>query len=482
MKRLLTTILVSATLSAVAQDIDDVIRYSNVVTLGSAKFNSMAGALGAVGGEVSSIGYNPASLGIFRSSQLSISPTWYDSPTKATYYDQTTKGTKSKFKLAEMGMVVVTPNEDGDGLKSFAFSFAYNRSANLSQNIMIKGDNPYESRLDSEVATFNQDQWAGNLFYKADLFVYDSVNKIYVNDYQKAGVRGTQQAENIQSDGHIAEYVLALGANFNDAFYFGGSMNILSVFYEQKRKYTETPFANISKNVDLHKLENIDFFRTSGAGLNMKIGMIYWLNERIRFGATLQTPTIFSFTDSYSSTVVSDVYYVDTTGREYIKNNRKYTSGTSEWGLKTPARFMGSIAFVFPKRGLIDVDCEFVNYKSSTIDYHSDEYNYTNDRIVETYRSALNVRVGGEFLVGPLALRAGYAYYGSPYNRDHINSTAHRMVYSGGLGLRWERAFFDIGYSYNTRKITYGLYNSADSEAEIKDNSGNLSVTIGLKI
>ncbi|MCT9925374.1 hypothetical protein N7272_14545, partial [Enterococcus faecalis] len=57
--------------SVYAQGEADAIRYSRTELGGSARFRSMAGAFGALGGDFSAIGQNPAGLGIFRSSEVS---------------------------------------------------------------------------------------------------------------------------------------------------------------------------------------------------------------------------------------------------------------------------------------------------------------------------------------------------------------------------------------------------------------------------
>ena len=59
-----------------AQNEDDAIRYSNIVPMGTAKFISMGGAMGAIGGDMSAISINPAGLGVYRNNQFSFTPMW----------------------------------------------------------------------------------------------------------------------------------------------------------------------------------------------------------------------------------------------------------------------------------------------------------------------------------------------------------------------------------------------------------------------
>jgi hypothetical protein len=52
-----------------AQDQADALRYSQLELGGTARFMSMAGAYSAVGGDASTLAYNPAGLGVFNKSQ-----------------------------------------------------------------------------------------------------------------------------------------------------------------------------------------------------------------------------------------------------------------------------------------------------------------------------------------------------------------------------------------------------------------------------
>ena len=47
------------------QDISDAVRYSTETTLGTARFKSMSGAFGALGGDLSAVSVNPAGSAIF---------------------------------------------------------------------------------------------------------------------------------------------------------------------------------------------------------------------------------------------------------------------------------------------------------------------------------------------------------------------------------------------------------------------------------
>ena len=56
-----------------SQTYEDVLRYNSFNNEGTSRFNSMGGAFGALGGDVSAISINPASSSVFIDSEISFS-------------------------------------------------------------------------------------------------------------------------------------------------------------------------------------------------------------------------------------------------------------------------------------------------------------------------------------------------------------------------------------------------------------------------
>ena len=86
MKSILSLAIALVSSSVFAQNIDDVVRYSQTNTGGTALSLGMGGATGAVGGDFSSTSINPAGLGLYRQSELVISPSIFNFTGNADYY------------------------------------------------------------------------------------------------------------------------------------------------------------------------------------------------------------------------------------------------------------------------------------------------------------------------------------------------------------------------------------------------------------
>ncbi|MFN8712838.1 MAG: hypothetical protein ACK5Z2_08285, partial [Bacteroidota bacterium] len=99
------------------------------------------------------------------------------------------------------------------------------------------------------------------------------------------------------------------------------------------------------------------------------------------------------------------------------------------------------------------------------------------------YKSAQNIRIGGEIRLMPLLLRAGFAYYGNPYS-DEVNNKSSRIYLTAGAGYRNPDDSFYVDFALvNIRqKENYYFYTSELANAvENKWSSVNGVLTFGFR-
>jgi hypothetical protein len=133
---------------------------------------------------------------------------------------------------------------------------------------------------------------------------------------------------------------------------------------------------------------------------------------------------------------------------------------------------------------LVNIDYEYVDYTMARLRSYDYGFFVVYDNIRNEYKASHNIKMGLEYRLGPIAFRAGGAYYGSPYNSGHINSDSYTMVYSGGLGLRSDYMYFDVSYSYIGGKSVYFMYESDDvtsPAADIVKERSRIVTTLGFK-
>jgi len=68
-----------------AQNQVDALRYSNLMFGGSARYVALGGAFGAVGADFTTLSVNPAGIGLYKTSEMSFSPSMYIGNTTASY-------------------------------------------------------------------------------------------------------------------------------------------------------------------------------------------------------------------------------------------------------------------------------------------------------------------------------------------------------------------------------------------------------------
>src|ERR1700761_806695 len=105
-KYLLSVIaIVAITKTTYAQYAQDALRFSTFQPGSTSRIKALGNAGTAVGGDLSSIGNNPAGLGFFTHSELSITPEFNASKTNATYFGQASQATQNQLNLNNASVV-----------------------------------------------------------------------------------------------------------------------------------------------------------------------------------------------------------------------------------------------------------------------------------------------------------------------------------------------------------------------------------------
>ena len=115
MKRILFLLITVISLTAMnAQNITDGLRYSESDLNGTARFSAMSGAFGALGGDMSAVGINPAGSAVFLNSSAVVTLSVIDRDNDATYFNNVTNSIDTDLALNQAGGVFVfeNPNEE----------------------------------------------------------------------------------------------------------------------------------------------------------------------------------------------------------------------------------------------------------------------------------------------------------------------------------------------------------------------------------
>jgi hypothetical protein len=514
-RRLLVCFALFSVSHIIAQEPADALRASWIVPSGTARQQAIGGAMASLGGDVTATFVNPAGLAFYRTGDFVLSPSYRFGKNKARYLDRKEKESDNKFTLGTTGFVIGSGVSQNRKVRNAAFSIGFNTMADFRNDVLYRGENrrnsysqKYLEELNSSgVRSFNGDFNTDYAFGSSLAFTTKLVDTIaggtpgnyqFTSRATSLAASGLLQEQRIKNRGGVYEFALGLAANFNDKLMLGGSLGVPIYDYRREASFTEADATEAVNGFDFFTFE--EKLSTKGAGINARIGLIYKPQEFWRIGLAFHTPTAYSLTDSYESSIVANMERGD--GRILGAYSLDYTGDQpveTKYMLITPYRVMGSLSYVIREiqdvtrqRGFLTADVEYVNYKaasfttdeeSDNIDAYRSYYKQLNRVIDNTYKGAFNFRAGGELKFTTWMIRLGGAYYGNPYKNTE-NGKGERVNLTGGLGYRDKGFFIDLTYVHSLNRdihIPYRLAAATTPAATIRTNAGNVLMTFGIK-
>jgi len=493
MKRYITLVITFFSICSLqAQNDADALRFSQFYYGGTARSLSMGGAFGALGGDFGSLSINPAGIGVYRSSEFTFTPNMNYNSSASNYLDTKYTDYKDMLALSNIGFVGSFNTGKAEGWVSSGLGLGYNRINDFNRSTFITATNTSNSLLDNFIQNahglsgINLDPYYEKLAYDADLIYNPNLAVVPANYlHDLIGIYHELQQQSIQTTGGIGEYVISYGANYSHKFYLGASLGIQQANYHEIKTLTETADNVNYPNPYLNSFSFTEDYKVRGTGYTFKIGAIYKPIEMLRVGLAVHFPTYYKMHGEFDTRLDVNFVHINDSLADNVTKVPQYV-GVNDYSLTTPWRMIGSVGVLFGKIGLVSLDVERVNYASMRFNSNSDN-NLANEDIQKYYQTAYNLRLGGEVKLGSLALRAGYASYGSPYVKGYGNDNAGTSNVSAGVGFRGSRFFCDLGYVMSLQKSNYILYTTQDAgqtfanQAALANKSSQFMATIGFR-
>lgn len=516
MKRLLF-IFASASL-ALAANAQETYENANLATKdlnGTARYVGMGGAIDALGADLSTIGTNPAGIGLFRHSTANVS-FGVMSQQGAKDFDNSSK-THMSFDQAGF---VYSRRMSQSSFLNVAFSYNKGRDFNqilsaaaalqgASQNKLsyIKGTPDDKGNgLVYNLALNDQKKWVGlgnyggqtdvsSAFTQVDYLYYNTMLPIQPGSSTFKYANATGFDFNRASRGYIGEYNFNVSGNINDRFYLGMTFGISDVHYKSYSEYNESLEAKEATSL-------ADERRITGTGFNVKAGVIFRPVETspFRIGVSVATPTWYDLTTSNSTSLV---YYKSLGG-----NNPSESIGESyDFKLYTPWTFGLSLGTTVGDYLALGAVYEYSDYGSldSRIKTGSgyDDWGYyydesesdhaMNDHTNATLKGVHTLKLGAEIKPDAnFAIRLGYNYVSPMYSKDGFKDgtlDSPGSYYSSstdftnwgatnrltcGFGYNIKNFSVDLAYQYSVQKgdfYPFMNYFDADPNSELNNVS-----------
>lgn len=393
MKKLyLAGALLSLPLMVDAQSAIDAYRFSQPDMKGTARFMSMGGAFGALGGDLSAITYNPAGLGVYRRGEVGVTMDF--DIQSATSESQGYKNTQNqtKYPLSNAGGVV-SFNLYNNLVPNINLAFTYNKAASF--NARYAGGIPSLSNsLTNYIAGITNTEGAtvANLQSSTSFDAYNPNDGGYaapwlsILGYDSYFITPTGDDDNpnwigqwnsqtsgrgsfdVVTSGGINEYNIAIGGNFANKLYWGLDFGIADLNYSMTAVWGEQ-----LQNATVDNSEGTpntpaewamtNYYNVGGTGYNVKLGLIYRPIQELRIGFSFTTPTWYSINESYLAKTrfnYPDLNIADMQQNNAVTNNGQW--GTNSYNFRTPWKLMVSAAGVIGRNLIVSADFEWQKY------------------------------------------------------------------------------------------------------------------------
>lgn len=473
---------------------------------GTARYVGMGGAMEALGADISTMGTNPAGIGLFRRSVASASfgLVTQDQASDFKY------GDKTKMSFDQAGFVYAMRS----GRRSFMnFGFNYHKSKNFnyilstadhlsgaSQNKLsfIKALGDVDRTGVTEV-NINESSGAyrgtnyftsqlDNLYYNALMMTNGN---LYYND-------ASSYTFDRANTGYIGEYDFNMSGNINDRVYLGLTVGIHDVHYKGQSLYSEQLL-----NAADHAIGDVtvsDERRITGVGYSVSAGVIFRPVEAspFRIGLYVTSPTWYDLT-------TRNYTYLINNSQVEGAHPRYYANESYDYKVYTPWKFGVSLGHTVDNFLALGVTYEYADYGSldsrvndgSYVDYFGDIYDQShsddnmNRHTKATLKGVSTLKVGAEVkLPANFTLRAGYNYvspmfradgykdgsldsYGSNYSSatDYTNWKETNR-YTFGLGYTVDKFSFDFAFQHSQTDGDFHPFMDSYADYFVKNDAG----------
>ena len=369
--RKLTTILAIGLMSATvlsAQDFDRQVLATEHIT-GTARYVGMSGAMTAVGGDVSAAVDNPAGLGVFRRSELSIT---IDGGVN-TAITSAARNSNNRSYVPQISWVI-NFQEKGKtaGWIANNILLQFHRIGNYKRGSIYQGRYSTSltdimadatnglSRLEMDDANAwdNADiGWLSLHGYKDSLIYPVGAGSTAWLSILNNGEQVNSKLE-VAEYGGVNQYSFAYGANISNRYYWGLSLNLLTNNYSKVTNYSETFDLGGSMKIR-------SSFTSKGIGFSAALGFIARPVKGLRIGASIHSPSISKLTTSntsYSSSVLSGALFVA---------DPKMTINTDVTKYTLPLKTTFGVAYTFSTKAMISFEYDYrYQLKRAIADQH----------------------------------------------------------------------------------------------------------------
>lgn len=423
---------------------------------GTARFIGMGGAMSALGADISTMGTNPAGIGLYRSADVATSLS-LNALAEGQKFDE---HGKTRMSYDQAG--IVYPIKMGNGsMRFFNVGFNYHKRKNFKSLIgadQLLANGASQTWEMADVSSYwggtNKGTPLSNAGYQTCL--YEKSGEEDDSEYEQYNVyNGVNNSYRKWVTGGIQQYDFNMSTNISDRYYFGITFGVYNVDVDSYSGYMENLALNDGTSVGDYLLTNARSL--SGNGIDFKFGTIIYPIEgsSFRVGLSFSTPVWYSLTANCTSQIYSTIG-----GKKY---DIRTEVGDHDFNIRTPWKFNISAGGTIGNFLALDAEYEYSDYSSASLSYDDvyDEWswggNQTKDRELNREASKYlkgvsTVRLGAEAKLDyGLSLRLGYNYVSTPIKS---NALQNQFINSASIDYNTSTNYVNLG---DINRYTVGL-------------------------
>jgi hypothetical protein len=435
-------------ISAEAQYAYDALRFSESDQIGTARFQAIGGNQVSLGGDATSIVGNPAGLGFYSRSEISISPALRSVNSTSTFVGNTTKESTVNGSLANLSLVIAHgPKGFESNWKGTSFGISYSSKQSLRNTFSyrdpssrapfvyfaVENANYYQESLALDNGIASSVEAA---YYNLNMINPTTPNGTTYESFDAANQRPVNQRGLFESKGVSSQWTFAYGGNYKDKLYLGFSVGITRTKYSFTNNLTD----QFASGQEFSRSSHIESFSLDGNGINATLGAIYKVSPIFQVGGTLTTPTFSVNNETFSGTVTADRDWIDLKPNDFT------------YSLTTPFKASGGVTVFAGQNGFITGSIEYVGYRGMRVGKGDATFKEQNNTEIKSiYNNVVNGRIGGEYRAGKFRGRLGLAYLSDPYAVKTDGTNHSKILLSAGMGVRSQRFFADLTGTYGLK-------------------------------
>lgn len=475
-----------------SQGLSDVLLYSRMDPLGSARSMGMGDAMTALGADLGSISSNPAGLGMYRTSDIGITLGVGAGGGNLVFAGERNITTAPHLIVGQIGVALTMPMNHPQ-FRRGTFAFSYAPLKDLHQRAEWSGEQDGES-LTQQLALQAQGIPFDSLWYSqpfdADLAWYTylidtlsgSVSQ-YAPAYETDQVRQSLRRDR---SGRIGETTFAFGTTYADALHVGLAVGLSSVEMDRTDVYSEE---KVSGPSPLERFTFNDNLEVSGSGAFWAFGLILQpKSSPIRIGWSYRSGSIYNIDDFYR--VDASSAFQDGTGFEWAS-----PSSFVEYRIRTPRQHRLGMSWAMGKVALLSLDWGYRDFGQATFDskdFTETDVSNIQGQINSTlgaevqYRGGLELRIQDDWR---LRMGGGWKSPAATPLTNSLNQIDGRLVEGSGetlhfaLGGEYRTSTWYTGatYRHTSTPDARRLYGTSPELAFGRTGLGLLMLTIGAR-